>query len=92
MDVHNILRRPILTEKSTRGMELQNAYVFEIAPSANKLMVRRAVQELFDVKVVKVNIRNRRGKLKRVGRSMGFAKDRKEAVVTLRAGDKLDIY
>jgi large subunit ribosomal protein L23 len=92
MDVHNILRRPILTEKSTRGMELQNAYVFEIAPGANKLMVRRAVQELFDVKVVKVNIRNRRGKLKRVGRSMGFAKDRKEAVVTLRAGDKLDIY
>lgn len=92
MEVHNVLRRPILTEKSTRGMELQNAYVFEVAPSANKLMVRRAVEDLFDVKVVKVNIRNRRGKLKRVGRSIGYSKDRKEAVVTLRAGDKLDVY
>ena len=92
MDVHNVLRRPILTEKSTRGMELQNAYVFEIVPRANKLIVRRAVEELFDVKVVKVNIRHRKGKLKRVGRSIGYSKNRKEAVVTLRAGDKLDIY
>ena len=92
MELHNVLRRPILTEKSTRGMELQNAYVFEIVPRANKLTVRRAVEELFDVKVVKVNIRNRKGKLKRVGRSIGFSKDRKDAVVTLRAGDKLDIY
>ncbi len=92
MELHNILRRPILTEKSTRGMELQNAYVFAIVPHANKLMVRRAVEELFDVKVVKVNIRHRKGKLKRVGRSIGYSKSRKEAVVTLRAGDKLDIY
>ncbi len=92
MELHNILRRPILTEKSTRGMELQNAYVFEIVPRANKLMVRRAVEELFDVKVIKVNIRHRKGKLKRVGRSIGFSKNRKDAVVTLRAGDKLDIY
>ncbi len=73
-------------------MELQNAYVFEIVPRANKLTVRRAVEELFDVKVVKVNIRNRKGKLKRVGRSIGYSKRRKDAVVTLRAGDKLDIY
>ncbi len=92
MELHNILRRPILTEKSTRGMELQNAYVFEIGPRVNKLMVRRAVEELFDVKVVKVNIRHRKGKLKRVGRSIGYSKRRKDAVVTLRAGDKLDIY
>jgi len=92
MEFYNVLRRPILTEKSTRGMELQNAYVFEIVPRANKLIVRRAVEELFDVKVVKVNIRHRKGKLKRVGRSIGYSKNRKEAVVTLRAGDKLDIY
>ncbi len=92
MDVHNVLRRPILTEKSTRGMELQNAYVFEVVPSANKLMVRRAVEELFSVKVVKVNMRNRQGKLKRIGRSIGHSKNRREAIVTLRKGDKLDIY
>jgi len=74
------------------GIELLNAYVFDVAVGANKIMVRRAVEEIFDVKVVKVNIRNRRGKAKRVGRSVGYGKSRKEAVVTLRQGDKLDIY
>ena len=88
----NVLRRPILTEKSTFGVERQNTYVFEVAPEANKIEVRRAVEELFGVKVLKVNIRVRKGKLKRVGRSFGYGKDRKEAIVKLREGDKLDIY
>ena len=92
MDIHNVLRRPILTEKSSRGMEFQNAYVFEVDLSANKLLVRQAIEELFDVKVAKVNMRRRKGKLKRVGRSIGYTKGRKEAIVTLRAGHKLDVY
>ena len=92
MEVHSILRRPIVTEKTTRGMEYQNAYVFEVSPGANKIEVRRAIEELFDVKVAKVNIRNRKGKLKRVGRSLGYTKDRREAIVTLRAGHKLDVF
>ena len=92
MNTYSVLRRPILTEKTTRGMEQQNAYVFEVAPDANKLLVRKAIEELFSVKVVKVNMRNRRGKLKRIGRSIGYTKDHKEAIVTLRPGDKLDIY
>ena len=92
MEIHNVLRRPVLTEKTTRGIEYQNAYVFEVDPSANKIQVRKAVEELFDVKVAKVNIRNRKGKLKRVGRSIGYTKDRREAVVTLKAGHKLDVY
>jgi large subunit ribosomal protein L23 len=54
--------------------------------------VRKAIEELFDVKVVKVNVRNRRGKLKRIGRHTGYGSGHKEAIVTLRAGDKLDIY
>ena len=49
-------------------------------------------EELFSVKVVKVNVRNRKGKAKRMGRSMGYGQGRKEAIVTLRQGDKLDIY
>lgn len=89
---HGILLRPILTEKTTFGIEALNAYVFEVHPSANKLQVRNAVEGLFDVKVRKVNIRNRRGKRKRVGRSVGFGKNTKHAVVTLAVGDKLDIY
>src|SRR5262245_37070796 len=87
-----ILRRPLLTEKTTRGIETLNAYVFEVSASANKLIIKKAVEESFGVKVLKVNIRNRKGKFKRTGRSTGFGQDRKEAVVTLKTGDKLDIY
>ena len=87
-----VLLRPILTEKTTFGIEVLNAYVFEVHPSANKIQVRKAVETLFDVKVTKVNIRNRKGKRKRVGRSVGYGKDTKHAIVTLAAGDKLEIY
>ncbi len=92
MNTQSILRRPMLTEKTTRGIETLNAYVFEVARSANKLQVKKAVEDAFEVKVVKVNMRNKKGKFKRIGRSAGYGQDRKEAVVTLRAGDKLDIY
>ena len=91
-DPHGILRRPVLTEKSTHGIESLNSYVFEVAPEANKISVKDAVEELFDVKVVKVNVRNRRGKWKRVGKYFGYGKNRKEAIVTLRTGDKIDVY
>ena len=89
---HGVLLRPILTEKTTFGIEVLNAYVFEVHPSANKIQIRKAVETLFDVKVTKVNVRNRKGKRKRVGRSVGYGKDTKHAVVTLAAGDKLEIY
>ena len=89
---HGVLLRPILTEKTTFGIEVLNAYVFEVHPSANKIQIRKAVETLFDVKVKKVNVRNRKGKRKRVGRSVGYGKDTKHAVVTLAPGDKLDIY
>jgi large subunit ribosomal protein L23 len=89
---HNILRRPILTEKSTKGIESRNAYVFEVDGGTNKIEVKKAIEEAFAVKVVKVNIRNRKGKFKRLGRSVGYGQDRKEAIVTLKVGDKLDVY
>ena len=89
---HGVLLRPILTEKTTFAIEVLNAYVFEVHPSANKIQIRKAVETLFDVKVTKVNVRNRKGKRKRVGRSVGYGKDTKHAVVTLAAGDKLEIY
>ncbi len=89
---HGVLLRPILTEKTTFGIEALNAYVFEVHPSANKIQIRKAVENLFDVKVRKVNVRNRRGKRKRVGRTVGYGKNTKHAVVTLAAGETLDIY
>lgn len=88
----NIIRRPVLTEKTTRGVETRNTYVFEVAPEANKITIRRAIEQLFNVKVSKVNVRNRKGKLKRVGRSFGYGKGHKEAIVTLKEGYKLDVY
>ena len=92
MNPYTIIQRPKLTEKTTHGIETRNQYVFEVSPDSNKLLVRKAVEELFGVKVVKINIRNRKGKMKRVGRSVGYGRDRKEAIVTLRAGDKIDVY
>ena len=89
---HGVLLRPILTEKTTFGIEALNAYVFEVHPTANKIQIRKAVENLFDVKVRKVNVRNRRGKRKRVGRTVGYGKNTKHAVVTLAAGETLDIY
>lgn len=92
MNLANILRRPLLTEKSTWGIEALNVYVFEVAKEANKLLVKQAIEASFDVKVEKVNMRNRKGKFKKMGRSSGFSQDRKEAVVTLKEGFKLDVY
>jgi len=92
MEAQTILKKPILTEKTTRGVELLNTYVFEVSPGANRLLVKKAVEEAFGVKVIKVNMQNRKGKWKRMGRSAGYGKDRKQALVTLRVGDKLDIY
>ena len=89
---HGVLLRPILTEKTTFGIEALNAYVFEVHPSANKIQIRKAVENLFDVKVRKVNVRNRKGKRKRVGRTGGYGKNTKHAVITLAAGETLDIY
>jgi large subunit ribosomal protein L23 len=92
MNSRTVLRRPLVTEKTTHGIETLNTYVFEVHQDANKILVRKAVEELFEVKVVKVNIRNRKGKFKKMGRSFGYGKDSKEAIVTLRRGDKIDIY
>jgi len=89
---HQILIRPVLTEKTTHAIEARNSYVFEIARDANKIQVRRAVEDLFDVKVLKVNVLNRRGKLKRVGRSVGYGRTTRRAIVTIKRGEKIDVY
>ncbi len=92
LDVHGILKRPTITEKSTAGVDRLNAYVFEVDPFANKLQIKKAVEDLFSVKVVKVNTRRRRGKAKRLGMVIGTTQSVKEAIVTLRKGDKIEIY
>lgn len=87
-NARDIIIRPMVTEKSTAQLENQK-YAFVVARDANKVEIRRAVEEIFNVKVKDVNTINIRGKKKRVGRfPEGFRPRWKKAVVTLREGSK----
>lgn len=88
---YDIILRPIVTEASTDAMAL-NKYTFEVARDANKIEIRNAVEEIFKVKVLKVNTLWRRGKQKRRGNDVGYTPDRKKAIVTLAAGDSIELF
>jgi large subunit ribosomal protein L23 len=85
-----IVRRPIMTEKSLRGSEA-GKYTFEVAPGATKIAVRQAVEALFAVKVRKVNIMNLRGRTRRRGRHVYTTPGMRKAIVTLAPGAKIDL-
>ncbi|MDR7416329.1 MAG: 50S ribosomal protein L23 [Armatimonadota bacterium] len=89
-DPREILRRPILTEKSMRGVEL-GKYTFEVARDATKPEIREAVERIFGVKVAKVNTLRIPGKTRRRGPHVYRTPDRKKAIVTLQAGYKIDL-
>ena len=80
----DIILRPIVTEQSMADMD-NKKYTFEVARDAEKTAVRRAVEEIFDVKVAKVNIANVRGKKKRQGNYVGYTRKRRKAIGTLTA-------
>ena len=84
---HDIIIRPIITEKSMIGAT-EKKYTFEVAKNAGKIEIARAVEEIFKVKVAKVNTLNVRGKFRRQGRSEGYTRSWKKAVVTLTADSK----
>lgn len=89
MNAHQaIIRRPLVTEKSTTMKEDSNIIAFEVAPSANKIEVKKAVEMLFKVKVAEVRLFNVRGKMKRMGRNVGKRRDWKKAYVRLVEGQK----
>lgn len=92
LDIHEILRYPLVTERSTDLRENLNKIVFVVSPLANKHQIKQAVEETLKVKVAKVNIINVEGKKKRLGRFEGKKSDRKKAVVTLKKGEKLNIF
>jgi len=87
-----IIRKPLVTEKVTRLQEKLNQYVFEVAPSSNKLEIKRAVEERFKVKVTKVRTINVSGKMKSLGRFTGRRPDWKKAIVTLASGEKIELF
>ena len=91
-DIHSILRRPVVTEKTTSQKEDSNKIVFLTRPDANKVEIRSAVERLLGVKVTGVNTLIGRGKSKRLGRSTGKRSNWKKAIVTLAPGEEVEFF
>jgi large subunit ribosomal protein L23 len=92
MNEYDIVIKPIITEKSSLLKEASNQYVFQVGKAANKIQVRKAVEKLFKVKVVSVQIANLEGKKKRLGKFQGKKPDWKKAIVKLSPKDKISIF
>lgn len=91
MLAHDIILRPIITEASMAAMD-DNKYTFEVDVRANKTQVKQAVEEVFDVHVVNVNILNVHPKPKRMGRYSGYTRKRRKAIVKIAEGQSIEIF
>jgi large subunit ribosomal protein L23 len=87
-DPHKIIIRPVITEKTTKLKASSGVICFEVARGANKIEIKRAIEQLFKTKVAEVRTQSKAGKIRRVGRNMGKTKDWKKAYVRLCAGEK----
>jgi large subunit ribosomal protein L23 len=85
-----VLLQPRISEKATRLANKENKYVFVVKTNANKISIRRAVEAVYKVKVLQVNIIRNDGKLKNFGRTQGRTSDFKKAIVTLKEGEKIE--
>ena len=92
MNVHEVIRRPLVTEKGVAKKEAERTLCFEVAPQANKVEIRAAVEKLFKVKVESVRTVNNAGKERRRGRFTGHRPDWKKAYVRLQEGQKVPEY
>jgi large subunit ribosomal protein L23 len=91
MNVHQIIIRPLITEKNTNLMQ-QNKYCFEVAKTASKPEIGAAIAQIFGVTVTSVATMNVRGKLRRRGMRYGYTSSWKKAIVTLAAGNTIDVF
>lgn len=91
MQIYEVLRRPLVTEKGTT-LQASGKYLFEVGRDANKKQIKDAVQKAFKVTVVSVNVMNVHGENKRVGRKITTTPQWKKAIVTLKAGDKIQLF
>jgi large subunit ribosomal protein L23 len=89
---YDIIKRPIITEKSMQLVEKKVQYTFEVEKKANKVEIKNAVEAAFNVEVVAVNTVNVRPKAKKVGKHAGFKPAYKKAIVTLKAGQTIDVF
>ena len=92
MNVYDVIRRPLITEKGHEKREAENTLCFEVHPEANKIQIKQAVETVFRVKVADVRTSNYAGKLRRRGRFTGYGSDWKKAYVRLQAGQKAPEY
>ena len=91
MKKHQVIRRPLITEKSTAKQGESNQYFFEVDKKATKHDIKSAIETIFKVEVMKVRTANIMGKRKRVGRNTGMTSDWKRAMVTLKEGDRIEV-
>ena len=91
-NIHEIVMRPLVTEKSTAQLERDGAYSFVVARDANKIEIAKAIEALFNVKVRDVRTMQYRGKERRLGKFVGRRAGWKKAVVRLQAGDSIEIF
>jgi large subunit ribosomal protein L23 len=89
---HEVIVRPLITEKTSAAYQDRGEYAFEVHPQASKTQIRQAIEDLFGVKVTNVWTSNQRGKEKRMGRSIGRRPNWKKAIVTLREGDSIEVF
>jgi large subunit ribosomal protein L23 len=91
-NAYRIVRRPLITEKSTLQKEMHNQLAFEVDRRANKIEIKKAVERIFKVRVKDVRTMNYRGKQKRLGRTVGRKPHWKKAIVTLQPGEKIEFF
>jgi large subunit ribosomal protein L23 len=91
-ECYRIIKRPLVTEKTTLYKEAHNKVTFVVANEANKIQIKQAVERLFEVQVENVRTMNIRGKVKRLGVHQGKRPDWKKAIVTLKEGDRIDLF
>ena len=92
MDIYQIIKEPHITEKTTLQKEGSNQISFKVHKKANKIEIRRAVETLFKIKVIDVNVMNVQGKRRRVGKNVGKRSDWKKAVVKLAPGENVEFF
>jgi large subunit ribosomal protein L23 len=92
MTPYDILKRPVITEKSTSQKEANNQLTFEVDRKANKVEIRQAVEQVFKAKVLGVRTIQMKGKVKRFGRTVGKRRNWKKAVVTLAPGERVEFF
>jgi large subunit ribosomal protein L23 len=90
--LHRTIVRPLVTEKTSAAYQARGEYTFEVHPQANKTSIKSAIEQLFGVKVTGVWTSQQRGKPRRVGTSAGLRPRWKKAIVTLKAGDSIEIF